>query len=626
MNLSKNSAITVILCIVLVTIICIPTDSLLSFLRVGHFSDDKTISPVEEDVNKTVNEKDDLVIIEGIEKIEGDAQIDIMKIDDDYFLFTRCTHPQVVNYGEKVLAICRYVGNYQDVCLRYSLDHGKKWSNILVLKGSKELGCDFLSSNQSKPSLSIGSDGYAMAVFCSQDVSSGFYILEFRDVGDPSKWVLSYIDLSNIQRGDFLYRIENLHDLSADMNSDNEVLIAGIGDAVNISSNHVTRDTPVILFSSDGKNFELVFSEDTPYQNIGLEKTSVSIDEGAYVCYEVRGSGILCLYFPDKNFMDGWEDFSVENTDLTVYKNPHVYTWNDHAIIMLESITKDNGDIGFFLTLDSGGSWAPGVVDVASSDYDERMPALCIRDEKFVLSFERGYDVYVTESPDLETWTEPKRVNSAGGDIYPYYGFSDFGNDYGMIWGEIYKGKPVIKFSEDSADVREGLPDILIVENSVNLCNNNSLILKKTNNILSFEIENAGSADAGDFIIEIYMRRKNENEITPIAFKEIYGLKSGERVRVNITLFDTNLKDMVKALILFVRVDSLIIKMDSSNEIYEDNESNNELVLKVNYSSIFPRFSWLENAINNLLNGKKEGEYRDAEQLIAQVLSEYISE
>ncbi len=217
-------------------------------------------------------------------------------------------------------------------------------------------------------------------------------------------------------------------------------------------------------------------------------------------------------------------------------------------------------------------------------------------------------------------------MNSAGGDIYPYYGFSDFGNDYGIVWGEIDEGRPVIRFYGGSADMGKGLPDILVVEDSVNLCNNNSLILKKTNNILSFEIENAGSADAGDFIIEIYMKRKNENESTPVAFKEIYGLKSGERVRVNITLFDTKLKDMVKALIFFVRVDSLIIKMDPSDEVYENNESNNELELKVNYSSIFPRFSWLENAINNLLNGNKEEEYQDVEQLITQVLSEYISE
>ena len=627
MNLSKNSAVIVILCMVLVIIICIPTNSFIPFLRVGHVSDNKTISPAEEDVYKTVDEKNDFVIIDGIEKIEGEPQIGIMKIDDSSFLFTQCTHPKVVNHGKEVLAICRYIGNYQDVYMRYSLDYGKKWSDILVLRGSKELGCDFSVSNQSKPSLSIGSDGHAMAVFCSQDTLSGFYMLEFQDIGDPSMWTLSYVDLSSVQKGGFLYRIENMHDMSIDISGNNEVLIAGIGDVVNISSNHITHDTPVILFSNNGgDNFELIFSEDTPYQNIGLEKTSVSIDRDAYVCYGIKGDGILCLYFPDKNFIDGWEDFSVENTDLTVYKNPHVYTWNDHAIIILESITKDNSDIGFFLTTDSGSSWAPGVVDVASSDYDERMPALRIWDKKFVLSFERGYSVYVTESTDLETWTEPKKVNSAGGDIYPYYGFSDFGNDYGIMWGEIYKGQPVIRFYGGSADIRKCLPDILIVENSVNLCNNNSLILKKTNNILSFEIENAGSADAGDFIVEIYMKRKNENESTPVAFKEIYGLKSGERVRVNITLFDTNLKDMVKALILFVRVDSLIIKMDSSNEIYEDNESNNELVLKVNYSSIFPRFSWLENAINNLLNGNKEEEYRNVEQLITRVLSEYISE
>ncbi|MCD6541924.1 MAG: hypothetical protein J7K38_01190 [Thermoplasmata archaeon] len=627
MNLSKNSAVIVILCMVLVIIICIPTNSFIPFLRVEHVSDNKTMSPAEEDVYKTVDEKEDFVIIDGIEKIEGEPQIDIMKIDDSSFLFTQCTHPKVVNHGKEVLAICRYIGSYQDLYLRYSLDYGKRWSDILVLRGSKELGYDFSVSNQSKPSLSIGSQGYAMAVFCSQDVSSGFYMLEFQDIGDPSMWTLSYVDLSSVQKGSFRYRIENIHDMSIDISRNNEVLIAGVGDVVNISSNHITHDTPIILFSNNGgKDFELIFSEDTPYQNIGLEKTSVSIDRDAYVCYEIRGNGILCLYFPDKNFMDGWEDFSVESTDLTVYKNPHVYTWNDHAIIILESITKDNSDIGFFLTTDSGSSWAPGVVDVASSDYDERMPALCIRDKKFVLSFERGYSVYVTESTDLETWTEPKKVNSAGGDIYPYYGFSDFGNDYGIVWGEIYKGQPVIRFYGGSADIRKGLPDILIVENSVNLCNNNSLILKKTNNILSFEIENAGSADAGDFIIEIYMKRKNENESTPVAFKEIYGLKSGERVRVNITLFDTKLKDMVKALIFFVRVDSLIIKMDPPDEVHEDNESNNELELKVNYSSIFPRFSWLENTINNLLNGNKEEEYQNVEQLITQVLSEYLSE
>ncbi len=623
MNLSKNSAVIIAICIILAIIICIPTNSFIPFPRVGHISDNKTISPSEGDVHKTVDEKEDFIIIDSIEKIEGKPQIDIMKIDDSSFLFTQCTHPKIVNHGKEVLAICRYIGNYQDVYMRYSLNYGKRWSDILILRGSKELGCDFSVSNQSKPSLSIGSQGYAMAVFCSQDVSSGFYMLEFQDIEDPSTWMLSYVDLSSVQKGSFRYRIENMHDMSIDISGNNEVLIAGVGDIVNVSSNHITHDTPVILFSNNGgEDFELIFSEDTPYQNIGLEKTSVSIDRDAYVCYEIRSYGILCLYFPDKNFMDGWKNFSVENTDLTVYKNPHVYTWNDHAIIMLESITKDNSDIGFFLTTDSGSSWAPGVVEVACSDYDERMPTLCIRNKKFVLSFEKGYSVYVTESSDLRTWTEPKKVNSAGGDIYPYYGFSDFGNDYGIIWGEIYKGQPVIKFREDFAKVKMGLPDLLIVRNSVNLCNNNSLILKKTNNMISFEIENAGSGGASDFIIGVYMKRENESESTPVAFREVYGLESGERKRVNITLFDLNLKDMVRALIFFVGVESLTIKVDPSNEISENNESNNEIVLNVNYSSIFPRFSWLEEIINNMLNGRKKDDYHDAEQMIARVLSE----
>lgn len=624
MNLSRRSIVVLILCGILITVVCTPTDSIISFLKKEKGRDHLDTPWLDDDGINSESEKDGFTVISGLRKIEKKLKLHYKMERKDSSILFQGVHPHIVTYSNKALVICRCIGDSQGICLRYSLDHGENWSETMVLEKVEGTDYSIYISNLSNPSLSIGSNGYAMGVFSSNDSPSLIYMLEFPDPGDPSTWKLYCLDLSDVWKGSYHYQIDGLDELSIDIGRNNSVVIAGVGDVTNLSSHTVTRDTPLFLFGKWGeRTFNLVFSEDTPYQDINLRKCSISVDKDVYACFEISSGGVLCLYFPDCDFSGGWKDFVIEDTDMTIYRNPYVYTWNSNAIILLESITNGNSDIAFFLTVDSGKSWSPGVVDVACSDKDEKIPVLHRKEDRFLLSFEKDSNIYVTESKDLERWSEPKRLNPENANIYPYYGFSDFGGDYGIVCSEIRDGDPVISFYRYSSldEKTDCLPDLCPVEGSVDIHGNGSVIFRKTNNILSLEIENIGSNDARGFMVGVYIRKKGNDSAQPVAFEEVVGLKAGEKVRVNVTLFHLNLKDLVRFLILFVRVDSMVIKVDPLDEVAEENEGNNDLIIDINYSTIFPKFAWLESVIKNLLDGKGNGE-PNADELIVQILED----
>lgn len=599
------------------------------------FKYDKEIAGLSSDHdNVRMAKKNSFMIIRDIEKEHGDANLgslmmasSLYHIGADLISQLPGVHPDIVSHGDNILVVYEYIGNYRNITMQYSRDHGKTWSNALFSKGPDIFGYPFERSNQTDPDIAIRSDGQAMCVFESDDNRSNLYMLEFPDITDPPSWRVSWIELYNLREERYFYRIENLHDLAISISDDDKILIAGIGDIVNLSSSRILNQAPVIFYSKDGGDtFTIIFSEDVLYRN--LRKTSASFDEGAYVTYEME-SGSLCLYFPDGDLEKDWKEFVIEDRDSTIYRNPSVYTLGENVIVLIESVSYDNSDVVYFLSKDHGKNWLPGTVEVACSFDDERFPLLSYQRGKFMLSFEKNGNLYITNSVDLEEWSDPEKVNDIDGSIYSYFGFSSFGNEYGLVWSEMGEGFPIVKFLDvekeaDGGEI-EGSVDLRIIESSISYKSSGERLVKNIKNILSLEIENLGSADSGTFMITAYIKYENKENQIPIAIKKVNNLKGGERSEVNLTLFYPSPRDIVKALISFVNVNSLIIKIDSDDTVVETDETNNNINLDVDYGTFFPRLVWLENFISKIFDGK-ELDSESVEDLVVKALGDELTQ
>lgn len=624
MELSKSSLAILISVVVIASIIIIPTNSMFSKHDVDIGIDDLSDFKLGKDkshfrILKGLEKKYDEMVLDRVEMVHG-----LSYFDTDLISQLPGINPDVVTYRDKILIVYEHVGGYKNITMQYSRDHGRNWSSALFSPGPELFNYPFKRSNQTDPDIAIKPNGYAICVFESDDNNSRLYMLEFPNITDSSSWKVSWIDLYYLEGKLYSYRISNLHDLAIDIADNNRILIAGVGDITNLSSGITLHQAPVIFYSNDGGDkFTIIFSEDTPYRN--LQKTSVSFDVGAFVTYQIANEGILCLYFPDGDFDKDWEEFDLEDRDLTQYRNPSVYTWESNVVIVLESVSYNNSDIAYFYSQDLGSNWSPGTIDVACSSENEKYPCIIYQQDKFMISFEKDGNLYITNSTDFETWSDPEKVNEIDGSIYPYFGFSEFGNEYGIVWSEIEEDIPVVKFSDmrKEADENEDYVDLRITGN-ITFKSSEERIVKNMKNVLSIEIENTGSMDSDSFLVTAYIKYKNKERLNPIAVKNVGGLKKGERVEVNLTLFYPSLRDVVKALVSFVNVDSIVIKVDSDDSIAEKDESNNNITIDVSYGTFFPKLVWVEDMILRIVEGRNLNS-ESVEELVVNMLSDELS-
>ena len=567
------------------------------------------------DIGQKMN-KNTFKIIKGIEK-EGET---IVKSDS--LFSSRDTvprSPDIGTCGKNLIMVYEITtkDHTTDIAVQFSGNYGKSWSNIIVPKGPAVFGYPFEKTNQTKPSVSVDKDGHAICVFESDDNRSRLYMLEFPNIANPWRYRLSWLNLYTITNNILTYRIKNLHDLSVDISSDSRVIIAGVCDILNVSSNSELHDVPIILYSEDGNTFMALFDEYIPYR--GLRNTTVSFDKGAFITYQMDDSGILCLYFPDGKPDDGWRDLEIENTDYTSYRNPSVCTWGDNVTIVFESFSYNNSDIVYLYSNDLGNSWLPGNVEVASTSMNERYPCVAFQRNRLIISFEKKHSLYITATVDLETWSDPEKISRDDKIVYPYFGFSRFGEEYGIVWDCIERGKQVIRFYDDGETIRNyNCADLKILDNFT-FKNGRNGILEGIKSILSIEIENAGAGDADSFMVGVYLKCRNKSRLIPLAVSSIDGLRKGERIAAKLSLIRPNLKDLIEKLILFANADSIVIKVDPDNSIIEENESNNEMSIKVVYETLFPNFVWIKELVSKM-TGSEDLKTKDLEKLVSNMI------
>lgn len=494
------------------------------------------------------------------------------------------SNPRIATRDNMIVVAYEKFRDGKDIALMLSSDYGNRWFLISYpMKG-----------NQLDPGVDLTPDGDVICVFGSDGDDSKIYILEGCNMKGRFSWTLSWLDLHLLECHAHLYRFSDLHDLSIDIADDQDILIAGIGDVENLSSREKLEDVPIVLYSCNKDTFSLVFSDDTAYTN--LKDVDVSFEEDAYITCEIDGGGFVILYFPYRDFDEGWKELDMMDRDYVIYRNPSVLTWGSNALVVFESISGGNSDITYLFSNDHGSNWVTGSIDVACSSLDERDPSISYHDGRFLLSFERDGEVFVTESEDLYSWDEPESVG---------HGKNPDVDNLGLVWED---GNRVWVRSYGSKK------EVKIVREKLRLSSSKNNLFEGIRNILSMEIQDTGQG-SDPLLVKVFAVYRYRKEPLLIALEDVKGLKEKERMRLNITLFHPfDVIELTKAMLRFAGVRSLVV------EICAGDASVDTFSLNISYSDLFPRFARFEDLVLDLLQKGYEGSQGE----IVNMLSDYL--
>ncbi|HDD57697.1 MAG TPA: hypothetical protein ENF43_04185, partial [Thermoplasmatales archaeon] len=283
-----------------------------------------------------------------------------------------------------------------------------------------------------------------------------------------------------------------------------------------------------------------------------------------------------------------------------------------------------NYDIVCYYSYDYGFHW--GTLTVTDFDGNERFPRIHGNGTHLICSFEKSNNLYITKSVDYgSTWSDPEQINVIDGSVCPFYKFSSFGDDYGIVWMDEREEFPTIYFSALAQSYQMGDVDLEIIPDSASFNNLNNSIVWKVKNILSFEIENKGNCTVYDVDVVVYIRYRGSNDLYCVAESNIPLMAPSDKEILSIEIFSPTIRDVAKSLVQFANIDEIVIKIDPYNRIMERREDNNELIMDVNYGDIFPRLSWVENIVLRWV-GEMGLDNSILEDTLTQILSRDINQ